>query len=379
MVYLYYNDTGGYMDDTKIVATYNGGMEKKAVFPWIPALVGQVGSNALVKAMTLGKLGVGFGKQIARSSLLNKSTRWSKAGSVLAGYAPEFGMGFQSFGRLARDISVNPKFKPIRRYGSVLLPKSKAEILKWQQSPKAMRQNAYIQKRLLRMNPTPGKSNPILDSNVVKALRSNNPQVRMSAASDLLTLQGSSGITKNVIPSIVQESNRLLKPGVAESMKRKIKPGPKLTHSLASLGSVAATATFDPLSAGWSATKMFLGSDIAKRVPMATKIQKKLQDIFVTNRMKHLNMLGETEQKIPFRGVKRVLDTYLLNPVTSDIKNLTYDAARLNTKYAPANLANIKPDLKQLDKIHSRFTKALNVKNNRGVYNQNTFSNSPRI
>jgi len=303
---------------------------KEAIFG-LSALAGQIGSNAAVKFGTSGKFGRSLGASYANAALLKRVPKSSYGLAAVSGYAPEFEMGLSSVGNIAKGLASDKKYKPLRRYASVLGKKTGADIMAWQSSPKSKRQNAYMLKRLFK-NQNPVVNKMIINSNIGKALINKSPLVRSGIIKDLVHVKDSYGITKNVIPATINRANEIL---LNRANISKLKPGSKIGPKIVSGLSIAATATFDPISAGWSGFKRFIGSSAFGKTKFVGGIQKKLQNVFVTNRSKRLFNLGNSGREIPFKKTKRALDNYLLNPITSDIKNMSYDLGKLNFKYSP--------------------------------------------
>jgi hypothetical protein len=72
-----------------------------------------------------------------------------------------------------------------------------------------------------------------------------------------------------------------------------------------------------------------LASQAITRNKVVGPVLKKMNQTFVQNPTKRMFEKGLEGQEIRGRGVRRALDTYVMNPLTADAKNLAYDIGRL--------------------------------------------------
>jgi len=309
-------------------------MQKSAAIPFLGALVSQVGTNAAVKHVIRNqKAGFKYGQRVIKHSLSNApSSRMKSFGlAALGGLAPEFEMGLTAANQKLVNLATNPQYKGTRAYLRLLKDKSPEDIAQIVATPKGERQATYMAKRLQKEWGLGGAKNfadkkiPILEQ-----LTSSNPLHRASVARGLIQIKQRSGILSNVLPGAISEAQKAVKSGTPIRIHHdRVSP-------MISAASIGATALIDPGTAAMSGVKRFLSSRLAERNRFTSPIQKQLQKIFVTGRSKKLYQLGvQGKAGIStgkLRGLSRAIDDYVLNPITSEIKNTSYDLGRLTHK-----------------------------------------------
>jgi len=305
-------------------------IEKVAFFPGLAAAAGHVLSNVGLKKMIMNpRTGKELGRSFAENAFNKKAPSASYVLPAAAGFAPELEIGMSHISDMASDIATNKKYKGLRKYYDVLKSKTPEEIQQWQSMPKARRQNRNIINRLSKDKGFFGglvtKHSPIS-----KALTSKNPIVRKSVMNDLIDVKNRYGLTKNIIPSTIDRTKELTE---SKDGMKNIIPKKRIAPSIISSASIGATALIDPITAGWSGFKKIISSKVLSKSPITSKPQKKLQDVFLNNRSRKLYEMGVSGKEIPMRKTKQFADTYLMNPITAEIKNMSYDIGSLNRKY----------------------------------------------
>lgn len=91
----------------------------------------------------------------------------------------------------------------------------------------------------------------------------------------------------------------------------------------------------DPLSAGVNLGKRGLMSSRLGKIPAVAKIQSRLKEIFTTNPIKNMYTMGTQGRDPKFPTARRLLSTYVKNPVTGHAEALAHSAGKLVNKYQP--------------------------------------------
>lgn len=305
-------------------------LEKVAFFPGFAAVAGHIFSNVgLSKIIKNPRMGKELGRSFAENAFKKNAPSASYVLPAAAGFAPEFEIGMSHVSEIANEFATGKKYKGLRKYYNVLKGKTPEEISQWQSSPKAKRQNRNIINRLSKEQGFLGgiitKHSPIS-----KALVHKDPAIRRAVVKDLMDIKNRYGLTKNVIPSTIERTEELTR---NKSGVREVIPKKRIAPSVISSASIGAMSLIDLPTAAWSGIKKFTTLKSLGNIKPISHTQKKLKDVFLTNRSKKLYEMGQSGKEIKMRGVKRFTDSYLLNPVTSEIKNISYDIGSLNRKY----------------------------------------------
>lgn len=319
-----------------IIPKKNISIEKQAMVPGLAGAVSHVGSNAMVRGVLKNKrLGREYGKHIARHTFdPRKRVGLSSLGlSSIAGVAPEFEMGMTAFNKKIIDFATDPKYKNSRRYLKILNNTSREKAMAAAVTPKGMLQAKNIQSRLTRELGGDGGS-PVYQfvkgTPLAKMYASADPRLRAGAVDQIMGLKERSGIATSILPGIIDEVNDIQKRSggnLPAAIQRK--SSPRVAGA-----SIAATALIDPVTAGWSGVKRFLGSSMGKKIKPVQKTQDWMSNKLVTERVKKLYDQGLSGKRGLTTGVMRPVvrsfDEYAMNPVTSEIKNLSYDFGKAN-------------------------------------------------
>lgn len=110
------------------------------------------------------------------------------------------------------------------------------------------------------------------------------------------------------------------------------------TGNLLGMGAVTVV---DPLTGVINAAKKALITP-TKIGPLA-KAQEWMHSKFLTNPVKKMYNKGAAGEDIKFRGLRRFGDSYLMNPITADVKNFAYDVGRLKHRFTPVPKPPIEP------------------------------------
>lgn len=134
---------------------------------------------------------------------------------------------------------------------------------------------------------------------------------------------------------------------------------PGIAHkAIRNAGNIAgntAVALTDPITGMVNGTKIISSSKAMQKTPQTARLQNYANRKLVTERSDQLLRKGLAGEEIPFRQAKQLADNVLINPLTSNVKNLYYDFGRLGNKHLPR-------EFRDLDKLKDMATSAKKMK-----------------
>ncbi len=160
-----------------------------------------------------------------------------------------------------------------------------------------------------------------------------NPTTAAQAAKDLEYIWQKYDTTKHLLSGVGRQITKAPIAQGSQAVGARLQTG-------GTLAGTVATAAIDPLALGINQVKHVMSSDLTNKRARIFQPIRRLQAFankkLVAQPVDRMFNKGLAGKPIHFRKVRRFIDTNVMNPLTADIKNLSYDMGRLAKKYNPA-------------------------------------------